>query len=624
MHQSACFYKSLHDFDGGFISHKVIQRLWAVFLHPDGVHLCVGGFSPNGSMSAHHGEAARPRRVDFMQRKFGLTAESHFALLVAPALLFILYCWLGVRRVVSTEGVELSQVRYNENWPALLRWEDRSDFQWFGFRENLSFTFGVILLHVFLSHVVSLTFQKSPTILAAFHAVFGSITAIYLHGAAVFIAFFLIASFSLVSQLCRSQRATHLVPILAWTLAILTLSFTSAASTFNDFVQSLDLMYQRSPLATVLPLGKPLYPIERCINLLVLRLLSFTLDRYWAVKPPSNSYNSQMVLQSGNYRDEPMNEPLCITSVAQSRCAQDYNILFFLAYALFLPLYIAGPIIPFNAFCHALGSRASPKRIWVFKSCSRWIAFYLLTEIVSTRMILTSAFTVEQANHEYWSLLRISEILILFGLILVYTWLKFSVLWDGFRIWSVAVGVYCPANLLCFVFNHYSVQHFWKTWHASFHLWITRYLYVPLGGSKRKVRCSLLIFLFVALWHRINLDFVWWAVITVATIVFELNLETSGGHNFHRKIFRVQNGCQYTWLILGTELVSVLLIVANLIGFGCGRYGLLRIGQEMWARPAETISTVLFFVMFGFLHSSYLIERDASPFATRRPHIKSN
>eukprot|EP01053_Blabericola_migrator_P007005 Blabericola_migrator_1__7004@NODE_354_length_9484_cov_115_239354_g283_i0_p6_GENE_NODE_354_length_9484_cov_115_239354_g283_i0NODE_354_length_9484_cov_115_239354_g283_i0_p6_ORF_typecomplete_len161_score0_67MBOAT/PF03062_19/3_3e06Peptidase_M11/PF05548_11/0_21Acyltransferase/PF01553_21/0_21_NODE_354_length_9484_cov_115_239354_g283_i087629244 len=90
------------------------------------------------------------------------------------------------------------------------------------------------------------------------------------------------------------------------------------------------------------------------------------MDRYWSMRPPRCSYNS-LAVHSDNQKEEPMVNPPCIATMAQTRCREDYNLLFLMSYAFFLPLYIAGPIIPFNAFCYALRSRASPKRRWLAK-----------------------------------------------------------------------------------------------------------------------------------------------------------------------------------------------------------------------------------------------------------------
>lgn len=47
-------------------------------------------------------------------------------------------------------------------------------------------------------------------------------------------------------------------------------------------------------------------------------------------------------------------------------------------------------------------------------------------------------------------------------------------------------------------------QGFWRGWHASFNRWLVRYLYIPLGGSRRRALAIWPAFFFVALWHDLE------------------------------------------------------------------------------------------------------------------------
>lgn len=40
-----------------------------------------------------------------------------------------------------------------------------------------------------------------------------------------------------------------------------------------------------------------------------------------------------------------------------------------------------------------------------------------------------------------------------------------------------------------------------QSWHASYNRWLVRYLYVPLGGSRKRILNVWVVFSFVALWH---------------------------------------------------------------------------------------------------------------------------
>ena len=51
---------------------------------------------------------------------------------------------------------------------------------------------------------------------------------------------------------------------------------------------------------------------------------------------------------------------------------------------------------------------------------------------------------------------------------------------------------------------------FWKRWHITLTHWFTKYLYIPLGGNKKKYRNIMLVFLVSGLWHGMDLTFLCW------------------------------------------------------------------------------------------------------------------
>ena len=67
-----------------------------------------------------------------------------------------------------------------------------------------------------------------------------------------------------------------------------------------------------------------------------------------------------------------------------------------------------------------------------------------------------------------------------------------------------------------------SVQGFWRNWHASFNLWLVRYMYVPLGGSAWRGANVWPIFTFVALWHDLEWRLLAWAWLSCLLFAPEL------------------------------------------------------------------------------------------------------
>ena len=94
--------------------------------------------------------------------------------------------------------------------------------------------------------------------------------------------------------------------------------------------------------------------------------------------------------------------------------------------------------------------------------------------------------------------------------------------WRFFRLWSLADGVDPPENMVRCMANNYSTLGFWRSWHRSFNLWILRYIYVPLGGSRNALASTLLVFTFVALWHDLSLRLLTWGWAISLFIVPEL------------------------------------------------------------------------------------------------------
>ena len=70
-----------------------------------------------------------------------------------------------------------------------------------------------------------------------------------------------------------------------------------------------------------------------------------------------------------------------------------------------------------------------------------------------------------------------------------------------------------------------SVSDFWDRWHMTLTRFFTRYLYIPLGGSRRgKLRTCLntmIVFLVSGLWHGANWTFLLWGALHGIVMVFE-------------------------------------------------------------------------------------------------------
>ena len=90
-----------------------------------------------------------------------------------------------------------------------------------------------------------------------------------------------------------------------------------------------------------------------------------------------------------------------------------------------------------------------------------------------------------------------------------------------------------------------SITDFWKRWHISLTRWLTRQVYIPLGGS----RCSkartywniFVTFLVSGIWHGANWTFIFWGVMHGVLQIIEkaLGWQKYEGHNWAVKSARI-------------------------------------------------------------------------------------
>ncbi len=61
------------------------------------------------------------------------------------------------------------------------------------------------------------------------------------------------------------------------------------------------------------------------------------------------------------------------------------------------------------------------------------------------------------------------------------------------------------------------IKSFWRRWHISLTTWLTDYVYIPLGGSRkgtvRKYANIIIVFLVSGLWHGSTLNFLFWGLL---------------------------------------------------------------------------------------------------------------
>ncbi len=259
--------------------------------------------------------------------------------------------------------------------------------------------------------------------------------------------------------------------------------------------------------------------------------------------------------------------------------SQDYSFRNYLAYTLYAPLYLAGPVVTFNDYISQLRYKA--QSITTSRTLLYGVRFVIcfLTMEIMIHFIYTVAISKSQPAWDVYSPFQLS---MLGYFNLNHIWLKLLLPWRFFRFWALLDGIDPPENMVRCMSDNYSTQAFWRGWHRSFNRWILRYIYIPLGGSRgppgtagkwgkaRGMLNFLAVFTFVALWHDINLRLLAWGWL----ITFFVLPEVIAERLFPPK--RWKNDRNAYRVICGIGAVGNILIMmsANLVGFALGLDGL--------------------------------------------------
>ncbi|KAJ9180402.1 hypothetical protein P3X46_008651 [Hevea brasiliensis] len=430
---------------------------------------------------------------------------------------------------------------------------DVSDAQWRNFRGNLpilTVVFGIsTALANFLRAFLCLKAKGMSIVWLVISLVYLS----YLHGACtVFILSIASVNFLLVKIFARTTYFSFLL----WV--------------FNIFFLLCNRVYEGYSFATFgqrwayLDNFRGTFRWHICFNFVILRMISFGYDYHWAHLDTRFDQKRHMqrcnICKSGK---------TCYQFL-QERSGPNDNFSFniYLSYLVYAPLYIAGPIISFNAYVSQLDM---PQNNYAARDVSlyglRWILSFLLIELL-THLFHYNAFAISGL----WKLLSPVDIFIIGYGVLNFMWLKFYLIWRYFRFWSLVCGIEAPENMPKCINNCYNLENFWKNWHASYNKWLVRYMYIPLGGTHRKLLNIWVIFTFVAVWHDLEWKLLSWAWLTclffipemmVKSVANGLQAESTFGEFLFRELSAVAGAVTITCLM-----------VANLVGYVIGPSGI--------------------------------------------------
>jgi alginate O-acetyltransferase complex protein AlgI len=220
----------------------------------------------------------------------------------------------------------------------------------------------------------------------------------------------------------------------------------------------------------------------------------------------------------------------------------------FLAFALFFPTMVAGPIKRFEGFDEQLNApRLAPD--------DAWIALVRIATGAAKKFVLADSLALfVRPLLERRDLADLSPRVIVVALVAYSLRIYFD--FSGYS--DIAIGsarlfgIRVPENF-DWPYLRSSIAEFWRHWHMSLQSWIADYIYKPLGGSKRglgrTVANTLIAMSVSGLWHGAEWHYVVWGLYHgVLLVLYRLwrtivrprtlgrfdETESAGGHIWRR------------------------------------------------------------------------------------------
>ncbi|KJZ71589.1 hypothetical protein HIM_08983 [Hirsutella minnesotensis 3608] len=456
---------------------------------------------------------------------------------------------------------------------------DVSDAQYHTFRENLPYMAALLLVHPALRRVWNAVYPASGRQSragsgharleqrASFDYTFALFFLLALHGvSALKVLVILNINYQIATKMPRKY-----IPAVTWAFNVATL-----------FANELGEGYRLKPLANRFApddsalvnwgawldgYGGLVPRWEVLFNISILRLISFNMDYYWSIDKRNANALEKKQLDPANLSER---DRISLPADVGDFCFRNY-----LAYAVYAPLYLAGPILTFNDYIAQAKHRAvSIEAPRTMRYAVRFVLVLLAMELV---LHYDYVGAISKAS-PVWSEYTAAQLSLLSYFNLHIIWLKLLLPWRLFRLWALLDGVDPPENMVRCVSDNYSTQLFWRAWHRSYNRWIIRYIYVPLGGSSfrswravaRSVVTYLVSFTFVALWHDIQLRLLIWGWLIVLFMV----PEWTAAYLFPRRSWEARPTAYRMLCCVGAVANVLMMMAANLIGFAVGLDGL--------------------------------------------------
>lgn len=174
-----------------------------------------------------------------------------------------------------------------------------------------------------------------------------------------------------------------------------------------------------------------------------------------------------------------------------------------------------------------------------------------------------------------------------------------------------------------------SIKEFWRRWHISLSTWFRDYVYIPIGGCRRRplicARNIMITFVISGLWHGANWTFVVWGlyngIMVIPGILLGRRRSLGVGSCGRRFWFHVINACS-TVLTISIVLVGWIVFrsnsIADAVGYmAAGIGGTFAVNDMVGFQSPLALSAILISGEAIQRNRRYLLDVDNLPAAVR-------
>ncbi len=189
------------------------------------------------------------------------------------------------------------------------------------------------------------------------------------------------------------------------------------------------------------------------------------------------------------------------------------SVIDYLSYILFFPKILMGPLMDPVDFSNQINDRYLKNVNLDNMACGIKIFSFGLFKKVMIADVFAKGVAWGFSNHEAATAV---------DWLLVTLFYTFEIYFDFSGYTDMAVGTSKMLNITLPInfdspYKALSIRDFWKRWHISLTKFFTKYVYIPLGGSRKGAFLTyantMFVFLLSGLWHGANYTFVLWGAL---------------------------------------------------------------------------------------------------------------